>query len=94
MVKSYHWGRKRTTVVVTTVTGKSFWLDVKGSTSIAEVKAKLEEETSTTQTQQRLIYEGKVLEGHRTLSSYKIIKESVRDGDEWYNTLYLIPPRQ
>ena len=93
MGRSYRCGRKRSTVVVTTLMGKSIWLDVKASDTVVDVKKMIEEQEGFSVVQQRLIYKGKLLEDCRILSIYKIIKESVRDpapGGEWYNTLFLI----
>ena len=92
MGRSYRCGRKRTTVVVTTLTDKRIWLDVKASDTVLDVKKVIEAQEGFSVVQQRLVYKGKLLEDCRTLSVYKIIKESVRDpapGGEWYNTLWL-----
>ena len=92
MGRSYRCGRKRTTVVVTTLMGKRIWLDVKASDTVLDVKKVIEAQEGFSVVQQRLVYKGKLLEDCRTLSVYKIIKESVRDpapGGEWYNTLWL-----
>ena len=93
MGRSYRCGRKRTTVVVTTLTDKRIWLDVKASDTVLDVKKVIEAQEGFSVVQQRLVYKGKLLEDCRTLSVYKIIKESVRDpapGGEWYNTLFLV----
>ena len=93
MGRSYRCGRKRTTVVVTTLTDKRIWLDVKASDTVVDVKKVIEAQEGFSVVQRRLVYKGKLLEDCRTLSVYKIIKESVRDpapGGEWYNTLFLV----
>ena len=86
-------GRKRSTIIVTNLMGKKIRLDVKASDTIADVKKMIEQQEGVSVTHQRLIYKGKILEDCRTLSVYKIIKESRRDpalGGEWYNFLFLL----
>ena len=91
MGKSYEGGRKRSTLLVTT-RDKNIWLDVKASKTIADIKKMIEQQEGIRQSQQRLIYKGQVLADRRTLSIYKISKESVRDpapNGERYNTVHL-----
>ena len=76
MGRSYRLGRKRSTVVVTSLMGK-----------------KIELQEGVSAAHQRLIYKGRILEECRTLSVYKIIKESRRDpalGGEWCSSLFLL----
>lgn len=56
-------------ITVKTLTGRTFTIDVQRSETIAEVKAKIHDK--------RLIYQGKELEDHRTVSDYNIREESL-----------------
>ena len=62
-------------IFVKTLAGKTLTLDVKGSDSVADCKAKIQEREGLPD-QQRLIFAGTQLEDERTLSVYGIQKES------------------
>lgn len=68
-------------------------MDVAGSTTVAKVKDKVHEQEGIHPAHQRLIYNFKVLEVNRTLSSYKILRDAVRG--PWhgrkYSKLFLVP---